>query len=696
MLKTSLSVFVTMLLCGGCTTRQGAEAAPAAAPLAATVASVPVRGETAGSLQDDGNDVAIWRHPSDPARSVLLASGGTAGLEIFALDGRRLGRVEDVEIDFVTVSDDFPFLGKALPLVVAYDRRSRGLLAFTIDPDSLVATQVTAATLGTAGEVTGLCTYRSPVTGDHYAFASTEGQVEQWKLYGVDREVRGQLVRSVPVGVGAGYCAVDPIGQSLYVSEETVGIWKLKAEPETEAERTAVDLVEPYGRIAGEVKSLAVYRIDDATGYLLASDVGGGKFNVYSLDDGRHVGSFRVDAAGAVDAVGEAEGIAVTPATLASGTEGGLLAIFDEDNEGEPANLKLVAWQDVAKALQLRSAPAGSPSPPPAPSSRTVVAAVETQPVDDFGDAADDPAIWIHPTRPELSLVIGTNKKRGLEVYDLAGRRIQSLPDGRMNNVDLRDGFRIGSESVTLVAASNRTTKSIALYRIDPVTRRLEPVADGTIATGLSDPYGLCMYRSAQSGETYVFVNDSADGAFRQWRLVAKDGRVGVELVRSFGAGSQSEGCVADDETGALYVGEEDVGLWRYSAEPTGGNERRLVDSTTAPGRLAADVEGIGLVSGADGRGYLVVSNQGADNYAVYRREGNNELVGFFDVVANDALGIDGVSETDGLAVTGSSLGTAFPHGLLVVQDGRNITPAERQNFKFVPWQDVIRALELD
>jgi 3-phytase len=204
------------------------------------------------------------------------------------------------------------------------------------------------------------------------------------------------------------------------------------------------------------------------------------------------------------------------------------------------------------------------------------------------------------------------------------------------------------------------------------------------------------MYQSAQSGETYLFVNDSADGAFRQWRLVAKDGRVGVELVRTFGAGSQSEGCVADDETGALYVGEEDVGLWRYSAEPTGGNERRLVDSTTAPGRLAADVEGIGLVSGADGRGYLVVSNQGADNYAVYRREGNNELVGFFDVVANDALGIDGVSETDGLAVTGSSLGTAFPHGLLVVQDGRNITPAERQNFKFVPWQDVIRALELD
>jgi 3-phytase len=338
---------------------------------------------------------------------------------------------------------------------------------------------------------------------------------------------------------------------------------------------------------------------------------------------------------------------------------------------------------------------AGVPKVPP-PSGRTAVAAIETDPVEDFGDAADDPAIWVHPQRPELSLVIGTNKKRGLEVYDLAGRRMQSLPDGRMNNVDLRDGFQLGGQPVTIVAASNRTTKSIALYRVDARARRLEPVADGLISTGLSDPYGLCMYRSAVSGEMYVFINDSADGRFRQWRLVARGDRVGVEQVRSFGVGSQSEGCVADDETGALYVGEEDVGLWRYQAEPGGGDERRLVDSTTAPGRLAADVEGVGLVRGAEGRGYLVVSNQGADNYAVYRREGDNEFVGFFDVIANDELGIDGVSETDGLDVTGSALGPAFPHGLLVVQDGRNLTPAARQNFKFVPWQDVMRALQVN
>ena len=64
-------------------------------------------------------------------------------------------------------------------------------------------------------------------------------------------------------------------------------------------------------------------------------------------------------------------------------------------------------------------------------------------------------------------------------------------------------------------------------------------------------------------------------------------------------------------------------------------------------------------------------------------------------VVANDALGIDGVSETDGLEVSSAALGAQFPDGLLVAQDGRNITPAQRQNFKFVSWAKIAAALGL-
>ena len=121
-------------------------------------------------------------------------------------------------------------------------------------------------------------------------------------------------------------------------------------------------------------------------------------------------------------------------------------------------------------------------------------------------DAADDPAIWVHPTDPARSLIIGTDKKHGLDVYDLSGKRVQSLPDGRMNNVDLRYGFPLGGGEVAIVAATNRTDQTLALYAVD-ANGRLSNVADGKIATGLADPYGLCMYRSP-AGEYFVFANE--------------------------------------------------------------------------------------------------------------------------------------------------------------------------------------------
>ena len=43
-----------------------------------------------------------------------------------------------------------------------------------------------------------------------------------------------------------------------------------------------------------------------------------------------------------------------------------------------------------------------------------VPASAETVPVAHAGDAADEPAIWVHPTNPAASLIIGNDKKRAL------------------------------------------------------------------------------------------------------------------------------------------------------------------------------------------------------------------------------------------------------------------------------------------
>src|SRR5215510_14768930 len=118
-----------------------------------------------------------------------------------------------------------------------------------------------------------------------------------------------------------------------------------------------------------------------------------------------------------------------------------------------------------------------------APRVQEVVAAVETEPVSTGGDSADDPTLWVNPSDAQQSLVIGTNKKRGLAVYDLSGKEIQLLADGQMNNVDHRDDFPLDGKKVPLVTASNRSNNSIAIYKIDVETRRLESVAAGVIKT---------------------------------------------------------------------------------------------------------------------------------------------------------------------------------------------------------------------
>jgi 3-phytase len=315
-----------------------------------------------------------------------------------------------------------------------------------------------------------------------------------------------------------------------------------------------------------------------------------------------------------------------------------------------------------------------------------VTAAVETEPVPNADDAADDPAIWVNTEDPSRSTVIGTDKEGGLAVYDLGGKQLQYLADGQMNNVDLRDGFPLAGANVTLVTASNRDTNTIAIYKVDPASRRLENVAARDIHPGL-ETYGSCMYHSRKTGRLY-YVVDSKDGEVEQWELLDVGGRVDAKKVRSFDVGSQLEGCVADDELARLYIGEEDVGIWRYPAEPDEGDERVKIDSTGSGGHLVADVEGLGIAYGEGDDGYLVASSQGDSSYVIYERGGTNTFVHRFQVRGGD--GIDGTEDTDGIDVTTADLGAGFSGGLFVAQDGDN--DGGNQNYKLVPWEAIIGA----
>jgi myo-inositol-hexaphosphate 3-phosphohydrolase len=329
-------------------------------------------------------------------------------------------------------------------------------------------------------------------------------------------------------------------------------------------------------------------------------------------------------------------------------------------------------------------------------SAGSVAPVVETQPMPHTGDSADDPAIWIHPTNTAESTIIGTDKQGGIAVYDLAGSLLQYLADGKMNNVDLRYNVPVGGQRITLVAATNRTDNSIALYKVNPSTRLLESIAGDTIKPSVP-AYGACMYRSAQSGKYYLFITSST-GAVEQWELFDNgSGKVNGTRVRSFSVGSAVEGCVADDELARFYVSEETVGIWRYGAEPGDGSARVAVDLVSSGTGLSSDVEGLTIYYTSARSGYLMVSSQGTDSYLVYRREGDNSYIDTFVIGRNSTKGIDAVQGTDGIDVSNANLGSAFPQGVFIAQDDANDVGSQNlQNFKLVPWQSIANAFDPD
>lgn len=327
----------------------------------------------------------------------------------------------------------------------------------------------------------------------------------------------------------------------------------------------------------------------------------------------------------------------------------------------------------------------------------SVSADIETVPTPalEGDDAADDPAIWIHPADPAMSTVIGTNKKSGLYVYDLEGKELYGYQIGKVNNVDVRYNFKIGNELVDLVACSNRTLNGLTIMKINRETRALEEILIREIkidTTELNDVYGFCFYQSKQSDKLFAFINGK-NGNIQQWEVfAAKDSKVDVKLVRKFNVNSQPEGMVADDENALLYVGEEGHGLWKFDAEPSGNDDRELIFHVDSIQDAVRDIEGVSIYYAAEGEGYIIVSSQGNFAYLIFDRK-TGKYVGSFKVIEDQ---IDGIEETDGLDVINIPMGDKFPNGFFIAQDGFNNDKGKPnlQNFKLVAWEKIAQAFE--
>jgi 3-phytase len=326
----------------------------------------------------DADDPAIWVHPTDPGRSLILATDKVekqGGLYVFGLDGRLrqsvtpIDRPNNVDVEYgVTLG------GRQIDLAVLTERKQHRLRLFTIPADggALVEIAPQGAGIpvldgqsGEASEPMGVALYLRPRDGALFAIVApkTGGETDylwQYRLSDDERGgVKGTLVRRFgnfsrrgaepgEIGEIEAVTVDDELGY-VYYSDERFGIRKWHADPDhPDAKRElAVFGTDGY---EGDREGLAIYVQRDAGGkptvggYIVSSDQVEGRTRVrlYPREGAAGRPHEHLPVAMLPTASDETDGLDVTSRPL-PGYPRGLLVMMNSSQR----NFLVYRWEDI-------------------------------------------------------------------------------------------------------------------------------------------------------------------------------------------------------------------------------------------------------------------------------------------------------------------------------------------------------------
>ena len=309
----------------------------------------------------------------------------------------------------------------------------------------------------------------------------------------------------------------------------------------------------------------------------------------------------------------------------------------------------------------------------------------ETKPVSSIGDAADDPAIWFNRADPTKSLIFGTDKRKGIHVYDLYGKELSFSELGATNNIDLR----VIDKNVHIVI-SNRSSGTLG-YWIFPKSGLYEYFLENpsdAFSENINhyhldanmDVYGVCI--GFVNGRLSAALTEEEGPTVQMWDLTIKEVIGTIDVISDEEdaprTGNEAEGCVFDDENNHLLISREGSRGYLKAYESDTLKMIKVVDSRD--GKIVGDPEGVAIYKTSDTEGYVILSSQGGNEFNLYDRKS-------FDFIRK--FKINSVQDTDGLDVTSETIEGIFPKGFLVVQDGINLP--SNQNFKVVSMEEVLK-----
>jgi 3-phytase len=303
----------------------------------------------------------------------------------------------------------------------------------------------------------------------------------------------------------------------------------------------------------------------------------------------------------------------------------------------------------------------------------------------------DDPAVWINPTDPSKSLIIGTDKDQdgALYVFNLEGKvQEDKVVRGlqRPDNVDVEYGLKLKGISTDIAVTTERFTHKLRIYSLPdmkPVDKGGVTVFENETGEGFRDLMGIALYKN-KKGDIYAIVGRKTGPTTGEylWQYLLQDdgtGQVKATLVRKFGLYSgkkEIESIMVDDELGYVYYSDEGVGVRQYFADPDKDNKELNLFATTG---FTEDHEGISLYRLSETTGYILVSDQGADKFHIFSREGTkknpyeHQLLKVVKVKAH---------QSDGSETIALPFNSTFRKGLFIAM-------SDDRTFHIYRWEDI-------
>ncbi len=312
------------------------------------------------SVRVDADDPAIWIHPTNAARSVIIGTdkdSAHGGLYVWNLKGEQLQFVPLERPNNVDVRHGMKLKDRTIDVAVTQECRKRTLRVFEIDPANGTLTDITIAGGIPTPELEapyGLCLYRRPGDGAIFVITSSrEGEsakhLHQYQLFeNKNGKIRGKYVRALGrdsiTDKVEGLVADDELGY-VYAGDEEAAVRKYHADPASGNEAQLAEFALDDG-IQGDREGLAIYRCDEKTGYLLLSSQKGKKYSSLKVyrREGESGNPHEHKLLTTLDTIGseETDGLEVTHHGVHEQFPHGL--IVKHDSPGR--HFKIYSWKD--------------------------------------------------------------------------------------------------------------------------------------------------------------------------------------------------------------------------------------------------------------------------------------------------------------------------------------------------------------